>query len=222
MTFLPLDFSLGSQWIIPLIVVVRTTLQTGLFITAHDAMHGHLHRVHPGWNHRLGAVMLLLYAGLPYRSCWRKHQRHHRRPGSPLDPDFCTDPALGGFGWYRQFMAGYLSTAQMLRLLALWLCLAGVVSLRHSNAWLSVVVVCVLPLLLSSLQLFVFGTYLPHRRQQQPGCTDGPSTLALPGWLSLLACFHFGYHREHHDHPELAWFQLPAQHRKQRASLALS
>jgi len=25
----------------------------------------------------------------------------------------------------------------------------------------------------------------------------------------LLACFHFGYHREHHDHPYLPWFALP-------------
>jgi beta-carotene ketolase (CrtW type) len=28
--------------------------------------------------------------------------------------------------------------------------------------------------------------------------------------LSLLACFHFGYHREHHDNPSLSWYQLPA------------
>lgn len=219
---LPLDFSHGRLWSIPLIVVLRTALQTGLFITAHDAMHGHLLPGRSAFNHRLGALMLLLYAGLPYRSCWRKHHRHHRRPGSSIDPDFCTDQAVGAVGWYRQFMAGYLSTAQMLRLLSLWLCLAMVISLHHPNAWLSVAVVCIVPLLLSSLQLFVFGTYLPHRSQQHPGCTEGPSTLALPEWLSLLACFHFGYHREHHDHPELAWFQLPAQHHSQRASLALS
>ena len=209
----------GPIWVIPLVVVVRTALQTGLFITAHDAMHGHLLPTRPGLNHRLGAVLLLLYAGLPYRSCWRKHQRHHRRPGSHLDPDFCLDQAAGVIGWYRRFMAGYLSPGQMMRLLALWLVLALLISVRHPSGWLNLVVVCIVPLLLSSLQLFLFGTYLPHRNQQQPGCTDGPRSLALPGWLSLLVCFHFGYHREHHDHPELAWFQLPAEHRR---ALALS
>ncbi|WP_438983797.1 fatty acid desaturase [Vulcanococcus sp.] len=218
-SLLPLDLSQGSMWLAPLMVGVRTALQTGLFITAHDAMHGHLFPSSPRLNHRLGAVLLFLYAGLPYRSCWRKHQRHHWRPGSHLDPDFCCDQAAGVIGWYRRFMAGYLSLAQMMRLLSLWLVLALLISFRHPNGWINLVIVCILPLLLSSLQLFVFGTYLPHRNQQQPGCLEGPLTLAMPAWLSLLACFHFGYHREHHEHPELAWFQLPAEHRR---TLALS
>ncbi|MEB3169090.1 MAG: fatty acid desaturase, partial [Synechococcaceae cyanobacterium] len=27
-------------------------------------------------------------------------------------------------------------------------------------------------------------------------------------------CFHFGYHREHHDNPGLSWFQLPSARRR--------
>jgi beta-carotene ketolase (CrtW type) len=72
-----------------------------------------------------------------------------------------------------------------------------------------VLLFCTVPLLISSLQLFLFGTYLPHRQQRWPACAAQPCSLDLPVWLSLLACFHFGYHREHHDHPNLRWFELP-------------
>jgi beta-carotene ketolase (CrtW type) len=66
------------------------------------------------------------------------------------------------------------------------------------------------------MQLFLVGTYLPHRRH----ASDGPISLAWPGWLSLLACYHFGYHREHHEQPGLAWFELPQAHRRNK-TLAL-
>jgi len=52
---------------------------------------------------------------------------------------------------------------------------------------------------------------LPHRNQRDPLNQCDPESLALPTWLSLLACFHFGYHREHHEHPDLPWYELPAQ-----------
>jgi beta-carotene ketolase (CrtW type) len=81
------------------------------------------------------------------------------------------------------------------------------------TAVINVLLFCTLPLLLSSLQLFVFGTYLPHRWQRTQSVGSHPDSLGLPTWLSLLACFHFGYHREHHDHPGLAWFELPAARR---------
>jgi beta-carotene ketolase (CrtW type) len=67
------------------------------------------------------------------------------------------------------------------------------------------------------LQLFVFGTYLPHRIQQQADDPQAPASIDHPVWLSLLTCFHFGYHREHHESPQLAWFELPAEHRRLRA-----
>ena len=195
-----------------MIVLLRTILQTGLFITAHDAMHGLLLPVSSSWNHRVGAACLWFYAALPYRRCRHQHQRHHAHSGSDLDPDFCGDPSVGVLGWYCRFMAGYLSPGQMLQLLSGWGLMTWSLGSLHAHGWISVLLVCVLPLFLSSLQLFLFGTYLPHRSQQGPHGMERPSSLDLPGWLSLLACFHFGYHREHHDHPHLAWFQLPSVH----------
>jgi len=31
----------------------------------------------------------------------------------------------------------------------------------------------------------------------------------FPPWLSLLTCYHFGYHREHHEAPGVPWWRLP-------------
>ena len=208
-----------SGWLVVTAVVLRTILQTGLFITGHDAMHGVLLPSKPRWNHRIGALTLALYAALPYRSCLANHQRHHRWTATAADPDFHCDPHAGVVRWYCRFMAGYLSRCQMAWLLVSWSLLVVLAHSVNPAAWLNVLVFCTLPLVLSSLQLFLFGTYLPHRRQRAPAHAPQPASLNLPPWLSLLACFHFGYHREHHDHPSLAWFELPAmrQHAQSRS-----
>jgi beta-carotene ketolase (CrtW type) len=196
------------------LVLLRAQLQTGLFIVAHDAMHGLLVPGRTRWNNTMGALALLLYAGLPFSACLRQHQRHHRAPGSAQDPDFPNDLQAGALDWYRQFLARYLSQTQMLLLLASWaLALAittAVAEVPLAVASWRVLLFVTLPLLLSSLQLFVFGTFLPHRCQRRPEERAHPISLNLPPWLSLLACFHFGYHREHHDNPGLSWFELPA------------
>ncbi|QNI70437.1 beta-carotene ketolase [Cyanobium sp. NS01] len=194
-------------------VMARTLAQTGLFIVGHDAMHGVLLPEHPRWNDRLGAASLGLYAALPYGRCHRNHLCHHREEATPGDPDFHPDPHAGPLRWYGRFMGGYLSSSQMARLLVGWM---GLTVLLHSLAGLgwdraahSVLLCCTLPLLLSSLQLFLVGTYLPHR-QQRSG-SGGATSLDLPVWASLLACYHFGYHREHHEAPSVPWFALPRQ-----------
>lgn len=192
-------------------IVARTLLQTGLFIVGHDAMHRVLLPGRRRWNDRLGGLALALYAALPYAACLHNHQRHHRVPASSDDPDFHGDPGAGAWRWYVRFMAGYLTMGQMARLLGGWALLALLASRVSSTGWINVLLFCTLPLLLSSLQLFVFGTYLPHRSQRAPVNRLRPDSLNLPPWLSLLACYHFGYHREHHDRPDLAWFELPAQ-----------
>ena len=201
-------------------VVGRTLLQTGLFIVGHDAMHGVLW---PHWrygNALLGRIALGLYAALPYQACCRNHQHHHLFTASAADPDFHGDPAAGAIAWYARFMAGYLTWGQMGQLLTGWTVLALIACRLAPFAWLNVLLFCTVPLLLSSLQLFVFGTYLPHRGQRLPQRRPHADSLELAPWLSLLACFHFGYHREHHEAPTLAWFELPAQRRRSRTRLS--
>ena len=61
-----------------------------------------------------------------------------------------------------------------------------------------------LPSLLSAFQLFSFGTWLPHRHGE-PGFADAHNARSngFGPLLSLLTCFHFGRHHEHHLYPYL-------------------
>ena len=201
-----------------LAVLARTFLQTGLFIVGHDAMHGVLLPGCRRWNDRLGRLVLLLYGALPYSRCRDKHHQHHHRPGTAGDPDFHAPGRGFVLAWYGRFMAGYLRPLPLTLLVSAW----GGLALA-SSVW-AVALFCVLPLLLSSLQLFLVGTYLPHRGQGEGPEADRHRSisLALPEGLSLLACYHFGYHREHHQAPQLAWHQLPEEFRRSRISGSLA
>jgi beta-carotene ketolase (CrtW type) len=212
---LPMDGLQRSPALLLMAVLLRTQLQTGLFIVAHDAMHGVLVPGAAALNDRIGALGLGLYAAVPYGRCRLQHQQHHRAPGGDHDPDFHAPGRRSFLAWYGQFMAGYLSVHQLTLLLAAWGLLAWGTSLT------SVLLLCTLPLILSSLQLFVVGTYLPHRGPQGENGDHHAISLDLPEWLSLLACYHFGYHLEHHLAPELAWHQLPERH-QQVARLAFA
>jgi beta-carotene ketolase (CrtW type) len=81
-----------------------------------------------------------------------------------------------------------------------------------------------LPAILSALQLFVFGTWLPHRHTQSDGFADHHQarTIPMPWIASLLTCFHFGMHHEHHLTPSAPWWRLPEVRREtlKRASRA--
>ena len=215
MVLLPTSLSQLPLALVVFAVLARTWLHTGLFIVAHDAMHGTLWPDGEGANRRVGELALLLYAALPYGRCRANHLLHHSHAGGSGDPDHHGEGAGSALSWYRGFMAAYLSAGQLTALVLCWLVLAGVGSVLSSSPVANVVLYGVLPVLLSSLQLFLVGTYLPHREGAVgPSGEHVPRSLDLPGWLSLLACFHFGYHWEHHAYPELAWHALPGARRR--------
>ena len=64
-------------------------------------------------------------------------------------------------------------------------------------------------------QLFVFGTWLPHRDRAEPFADSHRAhSIKIGPTLSLLTCFHFGgYHHEHHLSPGTPWWGLPARRR---------
>lgn len=71
-----------------------------------------------------------------------------------------------------------------------------------------------LPAILASMQLFYFGTYLPHRHRDGAFADRHRSRSNEYGWLaSLMTCFHFGYHHEHHLSPGTPWWALPGYRR---------
>jgi beta-carotene ketolase (CrtW type) len=187
-------------------------LSTGLFITAHDAMHGVVSPNHRKLNDVIGATCLTLYAGFDFNELRTKHWEHHNECGTPgADPDFHNGTNDAFVPWFIRFMTTYMTWGQFVKLqaFAILLMWAGVSQEKLLMFW-------ALPGLLSATRLFYFGTYLPHRPDETswnereghmpPACTRSSDA---PQWLSFLRCYHFDYHREHHEHPYTPWWGLP-------------
>ncbi|WP_460207188.1 beta-carotene ketolase CrtW [Scytonema sp. NUACC21] len=189
-----------------LAIIWQTFLYTGLFITAHDAMHGVVYPSNSKINHFIGTLSLLLYGWLSYNKLIKKHWMHHHRPATELDPDFHNGHHKNFFAWYLYFMKNYWSWQQIIVVTSVYNLAHYLFHLPKGNLnyfW-------AIPAILSSVQLFYFGTFLPH---QEP--KDGYSephraqTISRPVWWSFITCYHFGYHEEHHEYPHVAWWQLP-------------
>ncbi len=194
-------------WVIGAIGL-RTFLHTGLFILAHDAMHLNLIPQHKPLNHGIGRICVGLYAFLNYDQCRRNHGQHHRIPGQVGDPDFHDGQHDQPIGWYWHFLRGYLSLRGFGLFTLGWSGIFGVGCGWGAIAIPNILLFWVLPLILSSIQLFVFGTYQPHR-QGLLIPPDRPRNALQRGW-SLLSCYHFGaYHWEHHHDPKTPWYRLP-------------
>ena len=188
----------------PLIVLALTWLNVGLFIVAHDCMHGSLAPGRPRINRTVGRVMLGLYAGFSYDRLLPKHHGHHRHAGTPRDPDFSSSNRF--WPWYLSFVREYFGWREFGVLTVLLAAYVFILGAEPANALLF----WALPAILSSLQLFLFGTYLPHRRGGVEFGDRHRTRSNDYGYLaSLISCYHFGYHHEHHRSPATPWWALP-------------
>lgn len=213
---LVLFVSLGLEtlgWPLALLALAfRTWLSTGLFITAHDAMHGVAAARWPRLNDALGRVSLMLYALFPFGALREKHHLHHAHAGREADPDFHDDEHPGALRWYLRFVGQYLRWWQLIGMAALFnvgVHLLGIPEVDLLLFWVA-------PALLSTVQLFFFGTWLPHRDNRSFRDGHRARSNEYPEWLSLLTCYHFGYHWEHHVSPWTPWWLLPHVRRELR------
>jgi beta-carotene ketolase (CrtW type) len=190
----------------PVLVAVLCWLDVGLFIVAHDCMHGSLAPGRAAVNRWVGRVALALYAGFSFDRLLPKHFAHHKAPGTGDDPDY-HEPHPRSFGrWYLAFFRQYFGWRELLVLTALVAVYVWVLGASYPNLLLF----WALPAILSSLQLFLFGTFLPHRLDDGDFADRHRARSNGYGWLlSLLTCFHFGYHHEHHRAPHVPWWKLP-------------
>jgi beta-carotene ketolase (CrtW type) len=201
-----LDISQFNFLILLLIVLWQTFLYTGLFITSHDAMHGVVFPKNLKINHFIGSFCLSLYGLLPYQKLLKKHWLHHHKPATQIDPDFHNGEHKNFFAWYFHFMKSYWSWGQVIALTIIYNVAEHIfhISTDKLNYFWAI------PSLLSSLQLFYFGTFLPHSEPVggyiQP---HNAQTIKRPIWWSFITCYHFGYHEEHHEYPHVPWWQLP-------------
>ncbi len=197
----------GMQWALaPLAVGLQTWLYTGLFITAHDAMHGTIAPGRPKLNDAIGHFCTRAYAAFSFSMLRTAHHRHHAAPASAEDPDWHDGRSENPVVWFLVFLSHYLSIGQILMM-------ALAFNLMRYGADVPVpnlVLFWAVPAILSTLQLFFFGTWLPHH--EPAGGHDNrhrARSTGWPAWASFLSCFHFGYHRAHHEYPGLPWWRLP-------------
>ena len=201
----PATFALAA-----LLVIVQAWLSTGLFIIAHDCMHGSLAPSRPRLNAAIGTLTLGAYAALSYRALMPKHLAHHAAPGTESDPDFHPAEPRRLIPWFVRFFRGYYTHSQIVRIT-----IVAIAYMLLGASLINIVIFWAVPAVLALIQLFVFGTYLPHRHADDPfpdehrARSNQLSTLG-----SLATCFHFGgYHHEHHLSPGTPWWRLPGTRR---------
>lgn len=193
----------------PMLILAQSWLGAGMFIVAHDSMHGSLAPGRPRLNAAVGQLCVGAYAAFSYRRLNVCHHQHHRAPGSAEDPDFHADRPEAFGPWFVAFFTRYFGLRELLivsAVVAIYLFVLKATPLNMMLFW-------GLPAIVSALQLFVFGTWLPHRHEAAgPDFIDrhNARTLPMPWILSLLSCFHFGLHHEHHTSPNTPWWRLPS------------
>jgi len=178
---------------------VQMHLFTGLFITAHDSMH-HAVSANARLNHTIGKVSSVLFMFNNYSNLYKKHHEHHRFVATEKDPDYHHSGNF--FLWYFSFLKQYVSIGQIVLVAILFnLLLLVFEEQRLLMFW-------VVPSFLSTLQLFFFGTYLPHRNEHHSADIYKSKSQFKSHFLAFIACYFFGYHYEHHRFPATPWWQL--------------
>ncbi len=214
--FLALDLSQIPLFLTILGVCLRSFLHTGLFITTHEAIHGVI-STSKLINDFIGYTTSFLYALLPYKVLTLNHKLHHRYPATEKDPDFYSSDSSNFLLWYISFMKEYQKGRQT------WVLLIGMavifeVFINLQFSLINIVLFWIIPIIVSSWQLFIFGIFLPHR-QTEEGYRDrhrAKSNNYSVFW-SFITCYHFGYHWEHHQYPYLPWYKLPLAHQNHKS-----
>jgi beta-carotene ketolase (CrtW type) len=188
------------------LILWQTFLYTGLFITAHDAMHGIVFHLNKKLNNAIGSFAVFVYAIFSFKRLLKKHWEHHDHPASEEDPDFHNGKDKSFWAWYSHFMYGYITWRQILGMAIAFNVLKYIFNVQVEN----LLMFWVLPSILSTLQLFYFGTFLPHR-EAAGGYKDGHHARSneFTVFWSFITCYHFGYHWEHHEFPYIPWWKLP-------------
>jgi len=161
-------------------------------------MHGTVSSNKP-INRIIGQTCTFLYAFFPYKTLYEKHHKHHRHVGTAADPDHADAPFAR---WYLSFVSNYLT---------IWQFIGYAISFNLLKLYFpteNLILFWIIPSILSTFQLFYFGTYLPHRGEHEADNLHKARSQSKNHLWAFLSCYFFGYHYEHHDKPYLPWWQL--------------
>ena len=182
-----------------LAILIQTHLYTGLFITSHDAMHGSVSR-NRKLNYSIGVLTSSLFAFNFYDRLIIKHHEHHRFVATDDDPDFHES---GKFWlWYWNFLKRYITLRQLVLMTISLQLLSFVFPMEN------LILFWILPSVLSTFQLFYFGTYIPHKDGHGNNNKHKSRSLKKNHLWAFVSCYFFGYHYEHHDAPGVPWWRL--------------
>ena len=96
------------------LIAFQCWLYTGVFIVAHDTMHGSLIPGKERLNAAIGTSILFVYAGFNWRKMREAHHEHHRYPGTEKDPDFNAGNPRAFWPWYMKFFLTYFGWRQVI------------------------------------------------------------------------------------------------------------
>lgn len=201
-TLLHVQVSLTNPWMY-LHILFQAYLFAGLFITAHDAMHGNISSKKQV-NTFIGYLASFLFAGMYYKRLLKNHKLHHIHSATEQDPDFYVR-SQNYFRWLGIFFWRYVTLIQLVVMAVFFNVLIRIPDVTEISA----LTYWAIPAVLGTLQLFTAGIYwvhrLPHTKQMGP---HRARTQHKHHPWAMLSCYFFGYHREHHDNPRIPWWQL--------------
>lgn len=180
-------------------VLIQMHLYTGIFITAHDSIHGVVAPNNKPLNYWIGFLCATIFAYNNYEKLSQKHHLHHAHVVSEKDPDYYDG---NFFRWYLKFALEYVTIWQILLMAVTYNLLKLFFPMEN------LIVFWEIPAILSTLQLFYFGTYLPHRGEHHPTDKFKAKSQKLNHFFAFITCYFFGYHHEHHAYPYLPWWNL--------------
>jgi beta-carotene ketolase (CrtW type) len=150
-------------------------------------------------NEWIGRICTTLFAFNFYSNLYKKHHLHHRFVATEKDPDYYK----GNFWrWYLKFALEYVNFWQILMMAITYNLLK--LYLPTEN----LIVYWMLPSVVSTFQLFYFGTYLPHKGEHALENIHKARSQSKNHLWAFVSCYFFGYHYEHHASPATPWWLL--------------
>jgi beta-carotene/zeaxanthin 4-ketolase len=181
-----------------ILILIQTHLYTGLFITSHDAMHGVV-SLNKKVNKAIGTISAILFAYNFFSRLLPKHHEHHKYVATDKDPDYYQGNFLS---WYFSFLKQYITIWQIFLMAITYNLLIQIFPKEN------VIAFWIIPSILATLQLFFFGTYLPHKGEHDADNPHKSRSQKKNHLLAFLSCYFFGYHYEHHNAPAVPWWLL--------------